>query len=120
METNYGKPLNGRILVKRMEEVKATVGGIIIPDNAREKKQEGIVLAVGENRITDFGIEIKSRVSVGDRIMFGKYAGVDVTIDGNDFMLLLENDVIMILPEKPEESRIITSNNNLIMGKDFF
>lgn len=107
MLIDYGKPLNGRILVERKEEVAATIGGIIIPDNAKEKKQEGIVLAVGDPRITEFGIEMKSRVKVGDRILFGKYAGTDITIDGNKFMLMLENDVMMILPEK---SSIITFN----------
>lgn len=98
--SNYGKPLNGRILVQRTEDVEATVGGIIIPDKAREKKMEGIVLAVGDNRISEMGIEIPSKVREGDRILFGKYSGTDVKIDRNEFMIMLETEVLMILPEK--------------------
>lgn len=102
-KTNYGRPINGMILVKRGEEVQASMGGIHIPPNAREKPAEGYVLVLGEEMINEHGIKFPHVVSVGDRIMFGKYAGIDVKIDGREFLMIKEDQIFMILPQKTEE-----------------
>lgn len=96
----YGKPLNGLILIKRTTDVKAKIGGIHVPQNAQQKPCEGIVLAVGEERVTEFGAKIPKVCQIGDRILYGKYAGLEVEVDGNEFMILKEGEILMILPPK--------------------
>lgn len=100
---SYGKPVNGMILVKRGEEVRASLGGVHIPPNAREKPNEGFVLCVGEEIVNEHGVKFPHIVKVGDRIMFGKYAGIDVKIDNHEFLMLKEDQIFMILPPKPEK-----------------
>jgi len=91
------KPLADRILVRRIEEQETKRGGIIIPDTAKEKPQEGEVVAVGPGRMTEEGKRIAMEVKKGDRILIGKYSGTDVKIDGNEFVILREDDVLGIL-----------------------
>ena len=90
------KPLNDRVLVKRTESENKTAGGIIIPDTAKEKPQEGEVVAVGPGRI-EKGDRIPVAVAAGDKVLFGKYAGTDVTIAGTEHILLREDDIYAIL-----------------------
>ena len=91
------RPLADRILVRRIEEQETKRGGIIIPDTAKEKPQEGKVLAVGPGRMTEEGKRIAMDVKKGDRILIGKYSGTDVKIDGTEYTILREEDVLGIL-----------------------
>jgi chaperonin GroES len=94
------RPLNDRILVKRLEEEEMTKGGIIIPDSAKEKPAEGEVIAVGKGKINDNGDRIKLDVKVGDRVLFSKYGGTDVKIDGVDHLIMREDDILAIVEKK--------------------
>jgi chaperonin GroES len=91
------RPLHDRILVKREEESEEKIGGIIIPDTAKEKPQRGKVVAAGNGKIADDGKRIALDVKSGDRILFGKYSGNEVKIDGDDYLILREEDVLAIL-----------------------
>ena len=91
------RPLADRILVRRIEEQETKRGGIIIPDTAKEKPQEGEVIAVGPGRLTDDGKRVAMEVKKGDRVLIGKYSGTDVKIDGIEFIILREEDVLGIL-----------------------
>jgi chaperonin GroES len=91
------KPLGDRILVRRVEEEEVKRGGIIIPDTAKEKPQQGEVLAVGPGRLNDEGKRIPLEVKTGDRILMGKYAGTEVKLDGEECLILREDDVLAVL-----------------------
>ena len=91
------KPLHDRVLVKRIEETETTQGGIIIPDTAKEKPQEGKIIAVGTGKRDDKGERIPLEVKKGDRILFGKYAGTEIKVGGKDQIILREDEVLGIL-----------------------
>jgi chaperonin GroES len=91
------RPLHDRLLVRRIEEKEAVKGGIIIPDTAKEKPQEGEVLAVGNGKILENGTTLALDVKVGDRILFGKYSGTDIKIDGKEVLILREEEVLAVL-----------------------
>ncbi|PID73404.1 MAG: co-chaperone GroES [Desulfobacterales bacterium] len=91
------KPLQDRILVKRVEEETTTRGGIIIPDTAKEKPAEGVVKAVGAGKVADDGKKTPLELKEGDRILFGKYSGTEVKVDGEDFLIMREDDVLGII-----------------------
>jgi chaperonin GroES len=91
------RPLHDRILVKRLEEEDERHGSIIIPDTAKEKPQQGKVIAVGNGKVTDEGKKLPLEVKVGDRILFGKYSGSEVKIEGEEYLILREEDVLGIL-----------------------
>ena len=91
------RPLNDRILVKRLEEDEMTKGGIIIPDSAKEKPAEGEIIAVGKGKINDKGDRIEMDVKVGDRVLFSKYGGTDVKLDGVDHLIMREDDILAIV-----------------------
>ena len=91
------RPLHDRMVVRRIEEKETAKGGIIIPDSAKEKPQEGQVLAVGNGRILENGTKIALDVKVGDKILFGKYTGTDIKIDGEDVLILREEEVLAVL-----------------------
>ncbi len=90
------RPLQDRILVKRIDEEETTKGGIIIPDTAKEKPQEGKVMAVGNGKVNDNGKIQPLDVKRGDRILFSKYAGTEVNIDGDEHLIIREDDVLGI------------------------
>ena len=90
------RPLQDRILVKRVDEEETTSGGIIIPDSAKEKPQEGQVVAVGPGKTLDNGNLAEPNVKAGDRILFSKYAGTDVNVDGEEHIIIREDDVLAI------------------------
>jgi chaperonin GroES len=90
------RPLQDRILVKRMDEEGTTSGGIIIPDSAKEKPQDGLVVAVGPGKTLDSGEIAKPGVKKGDRILFSKYAGTDVNVDSDEHIIIREDDVLAI------------------------
>jgi chaperonin GroES len=91
------RPLHDRIIVKRLEEEEKTKGGIIIPDTAKEKPFEGRVIAVGDGRIKDDGTKIPMELKKGDRILFSKYAGTDIKIDGEEHLIMKEDDVLAVI-----------------------
>jgi chaperonin GroES len=91
------KPLQDRILVQRVEEETKTKGGIIIPDTAKEKPAEGKVVAIGSGKIGEDGKKIAIELKVGDRILFGKYAGTEVKIDGQEYLIMREDDVLGVI-----------------------
>ena len=90
-------PLHDRILVRRIEEGEVRRGGLVIPDSAKEKPQEGKVLAVGTGTVTEDGKKIPLDVKAGDRVLFGKYSGSEVTLDGEEYLIMKEDDVLGIL-----------------------
>ena len=90
-------PLHDRIVVRRVEEAETTRGGIIIPDSAKDKPQEGEVIAVGPGKSNDEGKVFPLQVKAGDRILFGKYAGTEIKIDGDDFLIMREEEVLGVL-----------------------
>jgi chaperonin GroES len=91
------RPLHDRLLVERLEETEVKKGGIIIPDTAKEKPQEGKVVAVGNGKVTDEGKKIPLDVKAGDKILFGKYSGSEVKIDDKEYLIMREEDVLAIL-----------------------
>jgi len=90
-------PLHDRIVVRRVEEAETTRGGIIIPDSAKDKPQEGEVISVGKGKSNEEGKTFPLDVKAGDRILFGKYSGTDIKIDGEDFLIMREEEVLGIL-----------------------
>ena len=92
------KPLSNRVLVKRLEEeMQKTAGGIIVPDSAKEKPQRGKVVAVGPGRLTDEGERVKVEVKVGNEILFGKWSGSEITVDGEEYLFMKDDDILAIL-----------------------
>ena len=91
------RPLGDRILVKRIQEEETTKGGIIIPDTAKEKPQEGRVVAVGKGKMTEEGKLLAPDVKAGDRILFGKYAGSEIKLEGEEHLILREDDILGVL-----------------------
>jgi len=91
------RPLQDRILVQRVEEETKTKGGIIIPDTAKEKPAEGKVVAVGNGKLGDDGKRVALEIKVGDRILFGKYSGTEVKIEGEEYLIMREDDVLGVI-----------------------
>ncbi len=91
------RPLQDRILLRRVEEEEKTSGGIIIPDSAKEKPQEGIVIATGKGKVREDGKITPLGVATGDRVLFGKYSGTDVALDGEDYTIVREDDILAIV-----------------------
>ncbi len=94
------RPLQDRILVKRLEEEDRTKGGIIIPDTAKEKPSEGLVIAVGKGKVSENGKQLPLDVKKNDRILFGKYSGTDIEIDGKEYLIMREDDVLCVVEKK--------------------
>ena len=91
------RPLQDRVIVKRVEEEERTKGGIIIPDTAKEKPQEGQIIAVGPGKVADDGKKIPMEVKAGDRVLFGKYSGTEIKIDGEEHLIMREDDILGII-----------------------
>jgi chaperonin GroES len=91
------RPLHDRVIVQRLEEEEKTKGGIIIPDTAKEKPQEGKVIAVGPGKILENGTKITLDVKVGDKILFGKYSGTEIKIEGEEFLMMREEDILGVI-----------------------
>ena len=96
------RPLYDRIVVKRIEEQETTRNGIVIPDSAKEKPQEGEVMAVGKGKRLDNGQMVALDVSAGDHILFGKYSGNEITLDGVEYIIMREDDVLGVLDAAPQ------------------
>jgi chaperonin GroES len=95
------RPLRDRVVVKRLEEQEQRVGGIIIPDTAKEKPQQGKVFAVGNGRVNDEGKVIPLDVKVGDTILFGKYAGTEIKLEGVEYLIIREEEILGIIEGAP-------------------
>ncbi len=93
------KPLNDRVLVKRIEETQVTKGGIVIPDTAKEKPIEGRVIAVGPGKMSDAGKRMSLQAKEGDRILFGKYSGAEIKVEGEEYLMMREDDILAIVEE---------------------
>ena len=91
------KPLSDRVVVKPSEEAEQVKGGIIIPDTAKEKPQQGEVVAVGPGKISDAGSLVKMEVKVGDKVLYGKYSGTEVTVDDQELLIMRESDILAII-----------------------
>jgi chaperonin GroES len=90
------KPLEDRVVVKPLEAEEKTGGGIIIPDSAKEKPQKGEVIALGSGKTSDKGQQIPMTVKKGDKVLYGKYAGTEVTVDGEDYLIMRESDILAV------------------------
>jgi chaperonin GroES len=99
------RPLYDRIVVKRIEQQEQKIGGLFIPDSAKEKPQEGEVVAVGKGKRLEDGKVIPLDVQVGDRILFGKYSGSDIKLDGDELLIMREDEVLGILDAKPAAAK---------------
>ncbi len=93
------KPLNDRVLVKRIEEVQITKGGIVIPDTAKEKPIEGKVIAVGPGKMSEQGQRMALQLKEGDRVLFGKYAGTEIKMEGEEFLMMREEDILAVITD---------------------
>ena len=91
------KPLHDRVIVKRVEEEETTKGGIIIPDTAKEKPAEGLIVAVGDGKISEDGKRQSLEVKAGDKVLFGKYAGTEIKINGEEHLIMREDEIIAII-----------------------
>jgi chaperonin GroES len=91
------RPLHDRLVVRRIEEKESVKGGIIIPDTAKEKPQEGEVMAVGNGKVLESGTKVPMDVKAGDKVLFGKYSGTDIKIDGQEFLILREDEVLAVI-----------------------
>jgi len=91
------RPLQDRIIVERLEEETMTAGGIIIPDSAKEKPQEGKVVAAGKGKVTEDGKVLPLDVKVGDKVLFGKYAGTEIKVDGKQYLMMREDDILGVV-----------------------
>ncbi len=99
------KPLHDRVLVRRIESDEKTKGGLIIPDSAKEKPSEGEVIAVGEGARKDSGELIEMCVKPGDRILFGKWSGTEITLDGEEYLIMKESDILGIIEGDAKASK---------------
>ena len=102
------RPLYDRIVVKRIEQKEQMQGGLYIPDSAKEKPQEGEVVAVGKGKRLEDGKVVPLDVAVGDRILFGKYSGSDIKMDGEEYMIMREDEVLGILDAKPQAAQKVS------------
>jgi chaperonin GroES len=91
------KPMEDRVILKSMEAQEKTAGGIYIPDNAKEKPQKGEVMAIGPGKMTDKGVRGEMTLKVGDKVLYGKYSGTEVTIDGEEYLIVRESDVLAVI-----------------------
>jgi chaperonin GroES len=91
------KPLADRIIIMPLEAEQKTAGGIIIPDNAKEKPQKGEVVAAGPGKVSDNGQKVEMTLKKGDKVLYGKYSGTEVSIDGKDYLIIRESDVLAVL-----------------------
>jgi chaperonin GroES len=91
------RPLQDRIIVKRVEEETKTAGGLFIPETAKEKPQRGVIVAVGNGKKTEDGKVLPLDVKVGDTVLFGKYAGTEIKVDGDDFLMMREDDILAVV-----------------------
>ena len=91
------KPLSDRVVIKPLEAVEKTEGGIYLPDTAKEKPQQGEIVAVGPGKVADSGQLVKPSVKVGDKVLYGKYSGTEITVEGQEYLFVRESDILAII-----------------------
>jgi chaperonin GroES len=101
------RPLHDRIIVRRLEEGEQQIGGIIIPDTAKEKPQQGTVIAAGNGKVKDDGKRIPLDVKAGDRILFGKYSGQEIKLDGEEYLIVKEDEVLAVIEDRTEKKSAV-------------
>ena len=106
------RPLHDLILVQRLEEGEQQIGGIIIPDSAKEKPQRGTVIATGDGKVTDDGERVKLDVKAGDTILFGKYSGQEIKLDGVEYLIMKEDEVLAAIEGAPAAKNATTKKGN--------
>ena len=111
------RPLHDRIIVQRIDEGEQNVGGIIIPDTAKEKPQQGTVLAAGHGKTNDGGKRVPLDVKAGDQILFGKYAGQEITLDGREYFIMKEDDVLAVIEGHRKKTVVATRGTATILKK---
>ena len=111
------RPLHDRIIVHRLDEGEQTIGGIIIPDTAKEKPQQGTVIAVGNGKANDDGKRVPLDVKAGDRILFGKYAGQEIKLDGQEYFIMKEDDVLAVIEDQTKKTVAATRGTATILKK---
>ena len=111
------RPLHDRIVVQRIAEAEQRVGGIIIPDSAKEKPQQGRVIAVGRGKTTDAGKRVPLDTRAGDRILFGKYSGQEITLDGEEYLFMKADDVLAVIDGHATKTPAATSATAKIVRK---
>jgi len=111
------RPLHDRVIVHRLDEGEQQIGGIIIPDSAKEKPQQGTVIAVGNGKANDDGKVLPLDVKAGDRILFGKYAGQEIKLDGQEYFIMKEDDVLAVIEGRPTQTASATSGTSTILKK---
>jgi chaperonin GroES len=111
------RPLHDRVIVHRLDEGEQQVGGIIIPDTAKEKPQQGTVIAAGTGKANGNGKRVRLDVKAGDRILFGKYAGQEIKIDGQEYFIMREDDVLAVIGGRPKQTAVAISGTSTILKK---
>lgn len=98
------RPLNDKVIIRRLEAEERTSGGILLPDTAKEKPKEGVVTAVGDGRLLDDGKRAPFQVKVGDRVLFSSYAGTEIKVEGEDLLILGEEDILAVIQSAPQQA----------------
>ena len=111
------RPLHDRIIVHRLDEGEQKIGGIIIPDTAKEKPQQGTVIAAGNGKASGNGKRVPLDIKAGDRILFGKYAGQEITLDGQEYFIMKEDDVLAVIEGHTKKTAVATRGTATILKK---
>ena len=111
------RPLHDRVIVHRLDEGEQQIGGIIIPDSAKEKPQQGTIIAAGNGKANGNGKRVRLDVKAGDRILFAKYAGQEIKIDGREYFIMKEDDVLAVIESRPAQTASATSGTSTILKK---
>jgi chaperonin GroES len=111
------RPLHNQVIVRRLDEGEQRVGGIIIPDSAKEKPQQGTIIAAGNGKTNDKGKRVRLDVKAGDRILFGKYAGQEIKLDGQEYFIMKEDDVLAVIDGRPQQTESATHRTSTILAK---
>jgi chaperonin GroES len=111
------RPLHDRVIVHRLDEGEQQVGGIIIPDTAKEKPQQVTIIAAGNGKANSTGKRVRLDVKAGDRILFGKYAGQEITINGQEYFIMKEDDVLAVIEGRPTQTAVAVSRTSTILKK---
>ena len=111
------RPLHDRVIVHRLDEGEQQIGGIIIPDTAKEKPQQGTVIAAGNGKANDDGKRVQLDVKAGDRILFGKYAGQEIKLDGQEYFIMKEDDVLAVIEDQTKKAVAATRGTATILKK---
>ena len=111
------RPLHDRVIVHRSDEGEQQIGGIIIPDTAKEKPQQGTIIAAGNGKTNGHGKRVPLDVKAGDRILFGKYAGQEITLDGQEYFIMKEDDVLAVIEGRPKKAAAATRGTAAILEK---